>query len=202
MNAYRHFCRLTRIAMTFAAVAAVAFQANASTAATSRLASGRWVKIKLTESGIHQITFDQLRQWGFSDPSKVGIFGFPAVELSSYYLTPDRLNDLPAVPCRVADDKIIFFGLADVNLQAFNGNLPTGYDTGTYTSVSRNYYADYGTYFLTDSQPAQEIAAIAYSGPDTSGGVPSQAITESKAMSLYEKELQSEKHLCARLWMN
>lgn len=200
MNAYRHFCRLTRIAMTFAAVAAVAFQANASTAATSRLASGRWVKIKLTESGIHQITFDQLRQWGFSNPAKVGVFGFPAVELSSYHLTADRLNDLPAVPCRVADDKIIFFGLADVNLQAFNGNLPTGYDTGTYTSVSRNYYADYGTYFLTDSQPAQEIATIAYSGPETSGGIPSQAITESKAMSLYEKELQSEKHLGARLW--
>ena len=56
MNAYRLFCRLTRIAMTFAAVAAVAFQANASTAATSRLASGRWVKIKLTGRRVRQIS--------------------------------------------------------------------------------------------------------------------------------------------------
>lgn len=199
MNAYRLFSRIPRMAL-IAAAALFSLQAAASLPAASRLASGKWVKIKLTESGIHQITFDQLRQWGFSDPQKVGVFGFPAVELSSYYLTPDRLNDLPPVPSRVAGDKIIFFGVADVNLQAFDGNLPTGYDTGRYTSVSRNYYADYGTYFLTDSQPVKEIETLAYSGPDASEEIPAQALTSSMAMSLFERELQSEKKLGARLW--
>lgn len=42
---------------------------------TSVLAEGKWVKIKVSESGVHKIPYSQLSSWGFSDPSKVNVFG-------------------------------------------------------------------------------------------------------------------------------
>ncbi len=41
----------------------------------SVLSSGKWVKIKVSESGVHKIPYSQLTAWGFSDPSKVNVFG-------------------------------------------------------------------------------------------------------------------------------
>ena len=46
------------------------FALNPSRYATqSQLADGYWVKVAVYESGIHQITYRELRRWGFSDPS-------------------------------------------------------------------------------------------------------------------------------------
>ena len=36
-------------------------------ATTSRLASGQWVKISVPESGIYEITYDELREMGFAE---------------------------------------------------------------------------------------------------------------------------------------
>ena len=44
----------------------------------SRLAEGNWVKISVDASGVYLLTNTQLRQMGFSDPSKVKIFGYGA----------------------------------------------------------------------------------------------------------------------------
>ena len=34
---------------------------------SSKLSSGRWVKIKVSQTGIHEITADDARSWGFGD---------------------------------------------------------------------------------------------------------------------------------------
>ena len=45
------------------------FALNPSRYATqSQLADGYWVKVAVYESGIHQITYRELRRWGFSGP--------------------------------------------------------------------------------------------------------------------------------------
>ena len=41
----------------------------------SVLSSGKWYKISVTQSGIHEISYSQLKNWGFSDPSRVRIYG-------------------------------------------------------------------------------------------------------------------------------
>lgn len=42
----------------------------------SVLASGKWAKIRVSETGIHQLTADVVRRAGFSDISKVKIYGY------------------------------------------------------------------------------------------------------------------------------
>ncbi len=42
---------------------------------SSVLANGKWVKIKVSESGVHKIPYSMLSSWGFSDPAKVNVFG-------------------------------------------------------------------------------------------------------------------------------
>ena len=49
-------------------------------AAHSVLATGRWAKIRVAETGFHQLTDDVVRQAGFSSASKVRIFGYATRE--------------------------------------------------------------------------------------------------------------------------
>ncbi|QIA09605.1 type IX secretion system sortase PorU [Draconibacterium halophilum] len=41
----------------------------------SVLASGNWVKIRTSGKGVYRIPFSNLSDWGFSDPTQVGVFG-------------------------------------------------------------------------------------------------------------------------------
>lgn len=119
-------------------------------ASNSRLSTGKWVKIKITESGMHQITDDELRAMGFSDPERVAVCGFPAVGLSDYRLTETTPDDVPVLPSVHHNGKLIFYGEADVRRRvAQSGSLSSGVRYPV--SLTRNHYADFGTYFLTDA---------------------------------------------------
>ncbi len=48
---------------------------KAITVTNSVLSSGRWTKVQTTKSGIHRITFAELRSMGFTQPQKVVFFG-------------------------------------------------------------------------------------------------------------------------------
>ncbi len=41
----------------------------------SVLQDGKWIKISITETGIHKITYSQLSSWGISNPQNVKLFG-------------------------------------------------------------------------------------------------------------------------------
>jgi hypothetical protein len=49
--------------------------AQTSYASSSVLSKGKWVKIKVGESGIYRIPYSKLTEWGFSNPSKVKVYG-------------------------------------------------------------------------------------------------------------------------------
>ena len=54
------------IGLLACATAIAAFGFNASNyASTSKLASGKWVKISVAESGVYQLTSDELKAMGF-----------------------------------------------------------------------------------------------------------------------------------------
>ena len=57
--------------------------------ANSVLASGKWVKARTNQAGIHKITFSALKSMGFQSPQNVKIFGFPPGKLP-------QMNNIPS----------------------------------------------------------------------------------------------------------
>lgn len=79
----------------FALLAAISGNA-ASYAKTSALNTGKWVKIKVEDTGIYQISAATLSGWGFSDISKVKIFGYGGAMISEI-MGNGYIDDLPQV---------------------------------------------------------------------------------------------------------
>lgn len=131
-------------------------------ASHSRLASGKWVKIKVTENGVQRISADKLKAWGFSDPSKVKVYGFsgPSISLDRFETTmPD---DLPLQYCEFVDGNLYFYGEGDCRV------VSKTFDT--LTSL-RNYYATYSCYFLSDAETgAEQPQPTPYSEAETTLG--------------------------------
>ena len=108
----------------------------------SVLASGRWAKIRVAESGIYQITDELIRKGGFTNLEKVKIYGYGG-NLQPEVLTEAHLrqtDDLQEVAQCVVDGKRLFYAKGPVNWEAANS-----------TTRIRNPYSDYGYYFLTES---------------------------------------------------
>ncbi len=129
-----------------AIVAATTMSAQAFSSANytrmSKLASGRWVKIEIPESGIYQLTFEELAQMGFSDPASVRIYGlggFPINEI----LDGSQIDDLEQIPIKMYDNKICFYGCGPLK---FTISTPTG--TPHYMREF-NSYSSKGYYFVT-----------------------------------------------------
>ena len=106
---------------------------------TSVLSEGKWVKIKIAESGIYKLTYSSLRSMGFSDPSKVRLFGYGGAVLPETGLQ-DLTDDLPERPLWRADGYMLFYGQGPVSWK----RTAQGYDHEV------NTYSDWGCYFLTD----------------------------------------------------
>lgn len=124
---------------------------------TSLLSSGKWVKVKVTTTGMQEIPFESLRAMGFSDPSKVAVYGYSGIDLRNNEFSTSMPDDLPAVPVANYGDKLVFYGAAS--------EMPVEYVTGTISSSTaryrpqllRNLNNDCAYYFLTDSQPRLEV---------------------------------------------
>lgn len=167
-------------ALLLAAVAvprqAAAFDADRY-AGTSRLATGRWVKISVPENGMYQITADDARRWGFSGLSALRVYGYgghPLPEAMSAS-TPD---DLPAVPVLHMGDAIVFYGAG-----------PTTWQVNTRGGLSfvqsQHPYALAGYYFVTEDAAASENGP-SLSSVAATAGEPATTFTE---RAFHEEEL-------------
>lgn len=152
---------LFRLALLLSAIAVSPFHAASSQfARSSRLAQGRWIKIRVDSSAVYQIDYETLRQWGISNPEDVKIYGYSGLEHNSRLNTaPD---DLPQVPAIHSNDKIIFYGEGDVRLSLGRSGTRLKVEDGSY----RNYYDTASYYFLTedsDDEPLRpgEISYVA-----------------------------------------
>lgn len=116
----------------------------------SVLASGKWAKIRVKESGFHQITDALVRQAGFSNTSKVKIYGYGG-NLQNEVLNADDLikcDDMKELPTANVGGKRVFYALGPV---AWAGHG---------TTRTRNPYSDYGYYFLTESDTEPQYTSI------------------------------------------
>lgn len=146
---------------------------------TSLLASGRWTKISVRNTGVFKITNAELKKMGFSRPEKVRVFGYGG------YLLSQRFNehpaaDLPEVPLLRLSDGVLFYGRGTVSWTPDSQN--------TYFVRERNFYSDEGYYFLTDREDIPEMETEIFSSlKETSAN----RLTTFNSFAIYEKDAYS-----------
>ncbi|MBN1253225.1 MAG: type IX secretion system sortase PorU [Bacteroidales bacterium] len=112
----------------------------------SVLKSGKWVKIKIKESGIYKITFDELTNLGINNPENVRIFGNGGSMLS-YQNSDPRMDDLIENHILIENNSIFFYG---------DGPIQWEFDTNTNTFIQKKHlYSDYSYYFLSSDYNSQ-----------------------------------------------
>ncbi len=183
---------------TLATVALTAPEASAQTFANrSVLAEGKWTKVSIEATGLYEISYSQLRKMGFSDPSKVAVYG-QGGRMYSEDLTDMQGNqvyqdDLVPTPVIHDKDKLYFYGLGVDNVEFTN---QYGYDY--FDNGGLNIYTDKGYYFLTDSAPAKEIEKIT---PDPTELQESLQLTEGLWRTYHEIDLaQGHQHNGQLFW--
>ena len=109
----------------------------------SVLASGKWAKVKVSSSGVYQLTEALARQAGFSDLSRVRIYGYGGA-LQNEKLVGEELkatDDLKEVPtCSVGGRRL------------FYAQGPVTWKTASTMQRTRNPYSDVGCYFITEAE--------------------------------------------------
>ena len=108
----------------------------------SVLKEGVWAKIRVPESGIYELTGALLKKAGFSDASKVKVYGYGGA-LQPESLTGDYLmetDDLKEVPVCVVNGKRLFYAVG-----------PVTWESAETLVRQRNPYSSYGYYFLTEN---------------------------------------------------
>ena len=128
-------------------------------APTSKLAEGQWVKIAVKESGICQITADDISNWGLgSDLSQIHVFGYGGAPLSEVMLSDNYSDDLPQVPVVRSGNRILFYAQGPTTWQRLNDIIP-------YVQV-QHPYANTGCYLVTNSDGCDDIdIALANNSP-------------------------------------
>ncbi len=120
----------------------------------SALSQGLWVKVEVVDNGIYQFTADQLREMGFSDPSKVVVCGYGGAALTNQKFNTNDPDDLPQTPVvRTADGRILFYGEGAAQASI-------SYNQYYKQDLRINFSANGGCYFLTDSQSPMTIGRI------------------------------------------
>lgn len=119
--------------------------ANSIYAAHSVLASGKWAKIRVSETGVHQLTTDVVRRAGFTDINKVKIYGYGGNLQNEALYAEDikETDDLKEVEQCVVDGKHYFYARGPVS---WKNDLRV-----------RNPYSDYGYYFITQTDEAPTL---------------------------------------------
>lgn len=144
-------------------------------APNSVLSSGRWVKIKVDATGLYLIPAATLQSWGFTDLSRVRVYGYGGEPVSDDFSRDNYVDDLPVAPMEVTDRGVVFFG---------RGVVKWEYGSRNGWSHTRNYYSTAGYYFVTDS--AEGAYTMASTGSPASGGA-----TTFTELLLHESELVS-----------
>lgn len=143
----------------------------------SVLAQGHWVKISVTETGVHFIPASSLRSWGFSDPSKVKVYGYGGAPISNTLSKANYVDDLPQVQSHATASGVYFYAVGINTLTA----------AGSYYTYTLNPHSNEGYYFLTaDGDPEVSPARVESEG---SLNTQAQPVTTFNCPIQHEKDL-------------
>ena len=140
-------------------------------AANSKLASGKWVKVSITEDGLYQFSRASLKRMGFNNPENVHLYGYGGHLLPELIREGTHYDDLVEVPLyyNKQTDSWLFWG---------NGLVSWNNDSRT-----TNTFARQACYFLT-----QEDAPVTMETLSANADLPRQTYTTTRAHTLYEKD--------------
>ncbi len=125
-------------------------------ATNSVLSTGTWVKIRISEAGVYQLTSSDLRSMGFTNIDKVKLYGMNMEVLPESGLE-NLPGDLTEIPLYRTGDKVLFYGRGTTQwtLSNINGNIPT------FTHFN-NPYSNYTYYLLTEGDNPKEFSTYDY----------------------------------------
>lgn len=147
---------------------------------SSVLATDKWIKVRTRQKGIHKITYDNLRAWGFPNPSVVNVYGHGGLQL------PESLDVQPVddlVKARswhgkdsAGKDCLFFYA---------TGNVTWQWDSGLKTfRHSVNVYAREGFYFLSQQGNSAHVVTQV---PETDA-VPTHTVQSFDDYARFESE--------------
>lgn len=146
-------------------------------ASSSRLASGKWVKIRVSEDGMQFVSNESLKKMGFATPSQVHIYGYGGRRLTQN-LDSTYVDDLPLQPCVRTSDGILFFGVGTVNLKQQSSRIVH----------EQNPYSTASYYFVSDA-PLREGESGEAAEIKTVYGSDDVRVNSAKQYLLHETEL-------------
>lgn len=173
------FLRIRSFKLSVVPVVGMAKSQRNTSASLSRyadhsvLASGKWVKIKVSDTGVYKITKSELSKMGFSDPFKVRLYGYGGRLLSENLMKP-KVDDLKEIPLWREADYVLFYGYGTIRWER----------EGKWFVHSQNYFSTYGCYFLTES----EQSAGNFPKEESLSAEGAERITTFPDYALYEKE--------------
>jgi hypothetical protein len=112
----------------------------------SVLSEGKWVKIGVETNGLYIISTSTLRSWGFSDPSRVRIYGYGGKRIGNALSAANYVDDLPLVQSVCTGKGVVFYGVGAGEWVA-SATKRYHWDTNVYTT--------YGYYFVTESDATE-----------------------------------------------
>jgi len=155
---------------------------------SSVLSQGKFVKIRIKESGVYRLTFEDINSMGIT-PANVRIFGYGGAVLNQNFTT-DKYDDLPEVAIHMERGSDGVFNAGDYILFYAQGVNSWSYDLTRrmFTHVT-NFYANHGHYFVTsDAGTGRKIETVTVDVPH---GVTINPVTEFVDYTVYERELTS-----------
>ncbi|MDR1783840.1 MAG: type IX secretion system sortase PorU [Dysgonamonadaceae bacterium] len=170
----------------------LAFAANISVSArndsdryavSSVLSEGKWVKMKITETGVYKLTYEDIKKQGIT-PEKVKIYGYGGAILDEDFSKP-YIDDLPEVSVYINKGSDGVFGAGDYLLFYGQGVIKWDYNANSGSFEHKNNpYSTETYYFMTESEGgAKEMS--------TNNGLSSA----SKSVSVFDDYLLYEKDL-------
>ena len=118
-------------------------------ASNSAMSSGRWYKIKVSESGIYKLTYQQLIEMGFTNMNNIGVFGYGGmVPKTAGTVIAD---DLPERPVYIADQNSnSVFDSGDYILFYAYGPHRVNFSASAAFTHDFHNYSEYAYYFVSD----------------------------------------------------
>lgn len=150
-------------------------------ASQSVLAQGRWVKVRVESSGLYMLSNNTLRSMGFTDPSRVRVYGYGGRRIDDIMSVSSYIDDLPVAPQQLTDRGVVFYAAGPDKWERSG--------TTTYYHAERSPYTFYGYYFVTDNEAdeSESNGIIRTSGTDVDWNATAVDIVQARIQ--HEQEL-------------
>lgn len=157
--------RLTLLAAALAVTASGhAFDLSVYTERSLLAGDGQVVRIGVENEGLHILTPSRLRSLGFSDPSKVRVYGYGGQRIADVMTASNYIDDLPEVYSEYVEGRgVVFYAVSPGTWTLSQGN---------HHHYETNPYSDLSYYFISDAGDADSRRAAERIGTPDAGASP------------------------------